>query len=433
MNRGYRLHQIIFTILVFQAIACTSIAASPAETLEEAWKLAFSASHSLKAADNMSHSARLLHQSAQAAKMPRLSLDGGYTILNESPAMLMTTGPEDMEIPLGNDQFYTARATAIIPLYTSGRISHGIEAAESGWQAALADETNILRHLKLRVAESFVQVLQTRRRVAAAHSHVKSLAAHKALVADLYTEGFVPLNDLLAVEVALANARQRLLTSEDREAIALAAYNRFLGRPLTTIVDLEEPEAILPDHDLEELTRRALENRPEIMLLNHQIKGLVQEKDMVYASYGPQLLLNGGYEVQENDYQAHEGVWSMTIGLSLKFDGGVAKLQGDAIGRQREALLEQRLELESIIPLQVKDAWLTLANSQKRVKVTGEALSASEENLTLTTDRYQEGLALNSEVLDAETLRIVSRVNYDNAVYDVVLASLRLRHAIGTI
>lgn len=157
----------------------------------------------------------------------------------------------------------------------------------------------------------------------------------------------------------------------------------------------------------------------------------MQKKELIYASYGPQLALNGGYEYQENDYQAHEGVWSMTLALSIKFDGGVAKHQGDAIARQQEALLEQQLELESIIPLQVKDAWHSLVNSRKRVEVTAEALAGSIENLQVTTDRYQEGLAINSEVLDAEAQRMLSHVNYDNAVYTVILSALRLRYAIG--
>ncbi len=427
----HQLHRTLFTALVFWTLACGSVSISLAETLEEAWELAISTNHTLKAADNLTGSAELLHKAAQAARMPQLSLHGGYTVLSESPAMLMNTGPESMQIPLGNEDFYTAQATATLPLYTSGSITHGIKAAEFGWDAALAEKTNTLRNLKLNVAESFVSVLQAKRGLAVAHSHVKSLSAHQKVVKDLYDEGFVPLNDLLSIQVALANARQYLLTTEDRYAIALAAYNRFLGRPLTTTVDLKAPEALLPDKDLEELTHRALDNRPELTILNHRMNSLMQKKDMIYASYGPQLFLNGGYEYQENDYQAHEGVWSMTLGLSIQFDGGVAKYQADAIARQQEALLEQQLEVESIIPLQVKDAWHSLANSRKRVEVTGEALAGSEENLELTTDRYLEGLAINSEVLDAETQRMLSHVNYDNAVYTVILSSLRLRHAMG--
>ena len=46
-------------------------------------------------------------------------------------------------------------------------------------------------------------------------------------------------------------------------------------------------------------------------------------------------------------------------------------------------------------------------------------------------DRYRSGLGTYTEVLDAETRRSKIRNNYNNAVYDSVLASLYLRHAVS--
>lgn len=430
-----KIRQLLYRSLLLTSIGqifvCYNKSTCFAETLEEAWALAISTNHSLKAVADMTDSADLLLKSAQAARYPQLSLHGGYTALSESPAMLMYTGAENMQIPMGDDHFYAASAKATLPLYTSGGISHGIKSAEFGSEAAMAEEKNRLRNLKFDVGKSFVHVLLAARGVSSADSHVKSLTAHREIVEDMYDEGFVALNDLLAIRVALANARQQLLTTLDNHTITIAVYNRFLGRSLAGTVALEEPDIVVPNQSLAQLTVNALEERPELVILNHQIDALTEKEDMIYSSYGPQVALSGGYDYQENEYQVHEGSWAMTIGLSVQFDGGVAKYQGGAIGKQREALREQRLELESIIPLQVKDASLSLSNSRKRVEVAREALSGSEENLELTTDRYQEGLAINSEVLDAEALRMLSHVNYDNAVYDVVLASLRLLHAVG--
>ena len=426
-----QLHHTILVILIFLIQFCSHASFCFAETLDDAWQLAIDTNHSLRAAGSMIDSAKYLRKAAQAARFPQVSLDVGYTLLNESPASLMNTGPESIQVPLGNDQFYTGRAFTSLPLYTSGSLTHGIKSAEFGLEATMAEQEHMLQNLKFKVAESFVYVLQAKRGVAIAQSHVKSLSAHRGVVEDLYKEGFVPFNDLLSIRVSLANAEQQLLTAMDRYTITVAVYNRFLGRPLATAVNLEDPDVSLVSEKLDELTLMASANRQEIVVLKKQIKSLKQKQDMVYASYGPQVALNGGYEYQENDYQVHEGIWSMTLGVSIKFDGGIAKHQSSALGSQREALLEQLSELESIIPLQVKDAWLNLANSRKRVEVASKALSGGEENLEVTTDRYQEGLATNSEVLDAEALRVISHVNYDNAVYDVVLAAVKLRHSIG--
>ena len=95
--------------------------------------------------------------------------------------------------------------------------------------------------------------------------------------------------------------------------------------------------------------------------------------------------------------------------------------------------MEHQSDLKTIIALQVRKVWLDVLESRERAKVTKAALFQAEENLRVAKDRYREGLSTNTEVLDAETLRAKSHSNYDNAVYDFVLAILRLRRAVGNL
>jgi len=71
--------------------------------------------------------------------------------------------------------------------------------------------------------------------------------------------------------------------------------------------------------------------------------------------------------------------------------------------------------------------------SRERIKVAEEALKQAEENLNVSRNRYQEGVGTNTDVLNAESLRINSRVNYENAYYDFGLAIMRLKRATGDI
>jgi len=49
----------------------------------------------------------------------------------------------------------------------------------------------------------------------------------------------------------------------------------------------------------------------------------------------------------------------------------------------------------------------------------------------VSRDRYEHGLSTNTEVLAAEALRTRSQNNHANAVYDAVLAGLRLSRAVS--
>jgi outer membrane protein TolC len=100
---------------------------------------------------------------------------------------------------------------------------------------------------------------------------------------------------------------------------------------------------------------------------------------------------------------------------------------------QAAALSEQRNDLASVIGLQVRQSWLDVQTTRKRIDVTQSAIAQAEENVRVVRDRYVNGLAPYTEVLDAETLRVNSETNNANAVYDAVFAGLRLKHAIGAL
>ena len=101
--------------------------------------------------------------------------------------------------------------------------------------------------------------------------------------------------------------------------------------------------------------------------------------------------------------------------------------------RSEAALQERRDDFATVIELQVRQAWLDIQETRKRVEVTESAIAQAEENLRVNRDRYANGLATNTEVLTAQTLRLVSQNNHVNALYDAVLAELRLKRAAGEI
>ena len=79
----------------------------------------------------------------------------------------------------------------------------------------------------------------------------------------------------------------------------------------------------------------------------------------------------------------------------------------------------------------MRQSWLDVGETKKRLSVTEKAVAQAQENLRVAKNRYQNGIGTNTEVLDAETLRTASQSNHNNARYDVALARVRLAHAVG--
>jgi outer membrane protein TolC len=404
-----------------------------AETLDDAWEAALATDHSLRAAHWKTQSAEQNFAAARSQRLPSLNVDGGYNAKNNpSVVNISELGLPVDQFPADEKQSLSYGANVNLPLYTSGKINHGIGAANHDLEAEKLKEAGAIQDLKMRVAEAYIAVLRTRRAYTTAESQVVSLEAHARDTENLFKQGLTDKNALLSARVALADAQQQALRAKNDVDIAGAAYNRLLGRELSLAVELEELEPTAPESDLPDLTRRALMQRPAVIALSHQAEALREQAAAERAGRGPQAKLSGGYNYDENRFQVNEAVWSVNLGVQWElFDGGAKNHRSIAIARQADALLEVRADLRSKIELEVRETWLEVHESRKRTEVTRQAVAQADENLQVARNLFKAGMATHTQVLDAERLRTTTYTNHDNASYDNVLAGLRLRRTLG--
>ncbi len=408
-----------------------SVTVSYAETLEQAFNVAVANNHRIKAAqaDTRVYDEQLY--AAEGQRLPSVNVNAGYTQLSVTPAVKANFAGQSSQFVMSQDGYWKSQALVSIPLYTSGQIKHTVNAAEAALEAAREHENSTILDLKMQVAESYIAVLRAEGALQVSQKHLESMHAHSKDATNRFNQGVVARNDVLAASVELANAQQHLTQVKNQIDIARARYNQLLNRSLTTAVKLAQQFPALPTGALAELTNKALTQRPELVVLTEQINSLEQQAKSVSAGLLPQVALTGGYQYEQNRYQVHEGMWMVNVGMQWKLFDGSTRHKSDAIIGQALVLKEQRDELATQISLQVRQAWLDVQESQKRIAVVNKAIEAANENLQVTTDRYQQGLGTNTDLLKAEDLRTLSYDNLNNAKYDVALAVLHLRYAVG--
>jgi outer membrane protein TolC len=407
--------------------------AASAETLEDAWNSAINNNHQIKSAKaETSASEQQLH-SAEGQRLPDLNVSSGYTQFSETPAAKTQIEGQTAQFNTTQAGSVKAQAIASVPVFTSGRISHNIDAAEASLQAVQSNEITSVLNIKMQVAEAYIAVLRMESALQVAKSHVDTLELHMKDVNDLFDQGMVARNDVLAANVELANAQQLVVQANNQLDVAKARYNQLLDRNLADEVKLAHQFPETPQGTLNDLSGNALKQRPELVTLAQQIESLGQQAQSVKSGLLPQVAVNGGYQYQENRYQAFEGMWMANVGMDWKIFDGSSGHRSDALTRQAIALKEQRDDLSSMIGLQVRQAWLDIQETQKRIAVTQQAIAQADENLKVTTDRYQQGLSTNTDVLKAEDLRTTTHDNLNNATYDAALATLHLRRAMGVL
>jgi len=407
-----------------------------AESLTDAWAMALQSDGTLAAAHSEREAAEADHSAATRQRWPALDVNGTYTQFEHAPNLDIATPAGQLQAPIwGHNGYSMAGADLSVPVWTSGRISGAIGAAAAGARGASAQEVRSTADLKLAVAEAYIGVFRARKALTVAESNVASLKAHADDVQVMYDKEAVARSDLLAAQVALANATQQRLRAANALHLAAAAYNRWVGQPLDRAPDLEEPMAspsVEAGEPLDQLIAHALERRPELAAISAQQESLEQEARSERALGLPQIALHAGYNHLDNQILDRENFASIGIGFQWRlFDSGQLQARTGAL-RSRAHAAEQKLaELRSVVTLEVETAVYNHEEAQARIHVAAAAVAQAEENVRIAKELYSSELGTNNQVLDAETLRVVSLTNRDDAAFDLLVAQYRLQRALG--
>ena len=405
------------------------------ESLEVAWATAIAIDPWLDAKRSTSAAANSQWRAATAESYPWLDAGASYTVRDNQPGFVFSAPPllpANTVFPYQQREGAGYYAAVTVPVYTGGGVPAAIDAAASSAAASELDIEVALQEIRLRVAEEYVAILRAASDLQLAQSTVRSLAAHAHDVEMLYAQEQRPKNDLLAAQVALADARQFEIAAANQLDISRAAYNRRLGRRLSDPVAIADLRVQRDLVDVDALSVQAIERREELAQLSLQASALSEQAESILARNRPQAAVTGGYVFNENQYQSPQGITSIGLGVSWNlYDAGRDRHRACALQQQAAALHRLRADLESRIRLDVRRGCLDVQQTLKRLQVTHAALAQADENVRVARGRYANEMVTNTDVLAAESLRLQSFRNHHHAYYDAVLARLRLLRTTG--
>ena len=245
----------------------------------------------------------------------------------------------------------------------------------------------------------------------------------RKVAGDLYDLGVVARNDVLAADVQVAREEGALVTAENRVELSRSRLALRMGLSGEHAVVPEQgdfPVPTGPVSPLPESVRAAWEKRPDIRAQ----AALVQEGEAAVsaarAEFAPTLYGEGGYLYDSNAFNPNPNIFSLLVGGRINLFSGFSDEAA-----KREALIgvERRKEelalLQDEVALSVKRAHLDIAEAEKRKAIAEVAVGQAEENLRIQKNRYREGLAISTEVLDAQTLLTEAKVAFSNATFDL--------------
>lgn len=438
------------SILIFVAFSVFFITSAGSQetqhaelmTLEESIAVALDRNWDLKARKEKMNEVTAVKEQAWADFFPKFSTTYSYTRLDEEttiPGMdlgVMTLPGSTLSV----EDNYQWKTTISQPVFTGFALISAYELGKLGIDAAELEIELEKLDLVLRVKEAYFGVLVADRGIEVAARAVESLESHVKVAKSFYDVGMIPVNDLLEAEVELANAEHDFIKAENAARIARASFNTVLARYIETPVMLKDVKDYKPETgSLEVYLETALDERPEIKLLNVNLKQTEQEQRLARSDFYPDISLQYDY-IKEGDEpylqgsDVHEGNrWQVMGVLSWTFfEWGKTRSAAREVDSRHLQLRQTKYALEDQIKLQIKQAYLDLTEAEKNIPTTTKAVAQAEENLRVNRERYQAQVATSTDVLDAQTLLTRASTNYYRALYSHHLARARLERALGS-
>ena len=426
------------SVLVFQANRLNA-QEKGRSSLEECVTEALANNRSLSAKKEKIEQSILLKKQARSEFLPKLSTTYSYTRFDEQKTFrstLMGGG----EIAVSSLNNYQWRGTVTQPLFTGFALISSYELAKLGIdQSTIGVELEKL-DLTLRVKEAYYDILKADKAVEVARKAVESLDSHVDVARSYYKVGMIPVNDLLKAEVELGNAKHDLIKARNGSKLARSSLNFVLSRRIDASINVEDILVYVPERgDLQEYLERAFHNRPEIRLLDVNIKQADEQIVLARSGNYPGIVLSYDY-IKEGDDPGVSGSdfhdsssWQVMAALSWTFwEWGKTNYSIEEKRSFRRELLETRSALKDGISLEVYEAVLALEETEQNIPTTKKAVEQAEENLRVSQERYKAQVTTSTEVLDAQTLLTQARTNYFSALYDHNLARANLKRALGT-
>ena len=347
------------------------------------------------------------------------------------------TPPPAFPIVLDN---YSFQANVTYPVFTGFRLEAQKAAAEYSSQAASQDLVKDKIETEFAIKNAYWTLYKVRELQKLTSETIEQVTARLGDAQNLLKNGLLTTNDVLRLQLQLSNAKITNIDANNAARLSAVALNNTLGLPLGMEIELVSTIDYKPYEvpDYEKAIQRSLESRAEVSGTQLRIKAAEEGVRAARGGFLPTLALSGS-ALEANPNQRFVGrpaefnfSWQVAAQLSWTVwnwnTTGFQVAQAEAQVAQAEDALSM---LKDGIKLEVTQNYFTLQQSREKVAVAQQGVEQANENYRITNEKFKKGLALTSDLTDAETFQLQAKVNYVSSVVDYEIAQARLLKSIG--
>lgn len=413
-------------------------------TMAEAVRLALENAPDLKVAAAQAAGAQARYEQAKDSRYPTLSVSGNITQYTSDQTVCfapdgVTCESDGGPVPdtvIRDATTYGWSASVALPLTAQiTTFNHLVDAGRYEIEMTEVGRELAKREVAWQTEQAYLQLLKAQALQDTATASVELAQAQVDRVKRYVEAGVLAKNDLLRAELGLAQAQQVEIQAQTGVLLSEGALAVSVGLPAgTRITPTERYDSTVPPIPvtLEEAVKSALSRRPELDQVDAQIRMTGANKDVAKAAYYPQIALVGNaQETLGASLQAGVFVFAGLNASWTAWDWGVTrdKVAAAEAGLAQAQATREKLELGLITD--VRSRYLSLLGVQAVIEVNAKSVESAQENLRITTTRFEAKAATTTDLLDAQVQLTRAQIQEVASRYDYYIALAGLKKAMG--
>jgi TolC family type I secretion outer membrane protein len=417
------MHGIVATLLAALGVAGIASGAG-AQSLEQALVSAYLTNPQLEAQRAALRATDELVPQALSGWRPTVEAQGA-AIYNDT----LRSAPGD-----SGDTFTTLQSSLAVDqeIYSGGETVANTRRAERLVRVERARLMVVEQDVLLQAVTVYTDLLSARAVLDFANQNVDRLTRQLQATRDRFDVGEVTRTDVAQADARLSGAIADRVAAEGAVASAVAAYRRVVNQEPAGLV-VPPPLSLLPASE-DEAQRLAEDLNPNIAAAQYNLAAARADVDVAESSLLPRLSVRGEFAYARDPTEVLDWRRDASIGANLRvplYQGGA---EYSRVRQTKQTVRQRQDDLEDTLRAvrdEVTAAWEELTTATSRIESIGAQVRANEIAVEGSRQEALVGQRTTLDVLDQESDLFQSQVDLVAARRDQIVASYRLKAAIG--
>lgn len=408
-------------------------------SLEEMFELADQNNRHIQAHNSAVSAAQADIKTAKNAYLPEINMSlsasylGDGTLWNRHFSDTMS-----VSMPHFGNNFALEVYQAV---FTGGAIKTGVKIAELNSQIAALDAQNNRQQIRLLIVGNYMEKRKIENQLKVFDRHIAQTRKILEHMRQRYRQGVALRNDITRYELQLQNLRYSKIELENSKRILNNELASALGLPENSVIDLANiAQPSENEYNAEYWQEKAEEASSMLKLAERTVEMHEYSEKLFRAERWPQVglfagdYIDGPITIEVPVIDKNFNYW--LAGIQLRYNFGSLYKSNKKIKAEQLKLQQAREEKTAVaedLRLAVSTAFIRYQEAFVLRRTKEKSVELARQNYDTVSYRYQNGLVLITDLLDASVQKLDAELQAVNAAINITYNYYKLQYIAGVL